>query len=215
MIEVYEKVGLMPNKDKSFRDATQASFWGADADGARGHIRGALKRSLPLASLILKLIDVGCGTVDLLQTITGCIISLFLYRRRFLSILDGIFESYRGRKPREVVWLNGRVKTDLLMVVALLPLTVANLRLLPPDRVYASDASSWGEAGVHADIPPAIGKELSRHGLRKSVWVRLLAPAAAWLRAHGELDGEGELPEGEEAYRSNPLWERLARSLKF
>lgn len=215
MLEVYEDVGLMPNKEKSFRDETQASFWGADADGDRGHVRGSLKRAVPLANLILRVVEVGCGTVDLLQTITGCIISLFLYRRRFLAILDGIFESYRGRGRREVVKLSGRVKSDLLMVVSLLPLAVSNLRHQAPDRVYASDASSWGEAAVHADISPVVGRELTRHVLRKSIWVRLLAPAAAWQRSHGNLEGGEEVPEEEEAYQSNPLWERLAKSLNF
>lgn len=215
MLEVYEDVGLMPNKEKSFRDETQASFWGADADGDRGHVRGSLKRAVPLANLILRVVEVGCGTVDLLQTITGCIISLFLYRRRFLAILDGIFESYRGRGRREVVKLSGRVKSDLLMVVSLLPLAVSNLRHQAPDRVYASDASSWGEAAVHADISPVVGRELTRHVLRKSIWVRLLAPAAAWQRSRGNLEGGEEVPEEEEAYQSNPLWERLAKSLNF
>ncbi len=215
MMEVYDEVGLMPNREKSFRDRAQASFWGADADGVTGLVRGALKRSLPLASLILKLVDVGSGTVDLLQTITGCIISLFLYRRRFLAVLDSVFESYRGRGRREVVKLNGRVKTDLLLVTALLPLAVANLRLKPADRVYASDASSWGEAAVHAEIAPVIGKELARHALRKSIWVRLLAPSAAWQRMHGLLEEAEEIPEESQVYQSNPLWERLAKSLKY
>ena len=213
MLETYESVGLMPNREKSFRDELKTSFWGADVDGSRGQVRGSLKRALPLVNLIIKIVNVGCGTVDLLQTVTGCIISLFLYRRRFLSVLDSIFESYRGRGGREVVVLNGRVKTDLLVVATLSPLAVANLRSKPPDRIYASDASSWGEAAVHAEISPVVGAELLRHTLRKSIWVRLLAPAAAWERAHGLLDAAFEVPDEEEAYQSNPLWESLARSL--
>ena len=215
MLETYEDVGLMPNRDKSFRDELKTSFWGADVDGSRGHVRGSLKRALPLSNLILRIISVGYGTADLLQTVTGCIISLFLYRRRFLAVLDSVFECYRGRGKREVVKLSGRVKTDLLIVATLLPLAVSNLRSTAPDRIYASDASSWGEAAIFADISPAVGAELIRHSLRKSIWVKLLAPAAAWERAHGLLEAALEVPEEEDAYQSNPLWETLARSLRY
>ena len=215
MLESYEKVGLMPNREKSFRDEIKSSFWGADVDGARGHVRGSLKRALPLSYLIIKLVNVGYGTVDLLQTVTGCIISLFLFRRRFLAVLDSLFESYRGRKRREVIELSGRVKSDLLLIAVLLPLAVSNLRSKPPDRIYASDASSWGEAAVHAEIPLRIGAELARHALRRSIWVRLLAPAAAWERSHGALTEGEEVPETEEPYQSNPLWETLARCLNY
>ena len=38
--------------------------------------------------------------------------------------------------------------SDLLLHVALLPLAVTNLRAKPSNIVSASDASSWGEAGV-------------------------------------------------------------------
>ena len=215
MLETYEDVGLMPNRDKSFRDELKTSFWGADVDGSRGHVRGSLKRALPLSNLILRIISVGYGTADLLQTVTGCIISLFLYRRRFLSVLDSIFDCYRGRGKREVVKLSGRVKTDLLIVATLLPLAVSNLRSAAPDRIYASDASSWGEAAVYADVPPMVGAELMRHSLRKSIWVKLLAPAAAWERTHGLLEAALEVPNEEDVYQSNPLWESLARCLKY
>ena len=157
----------------------------------------------------------GYGTADLLQTVTGCIISLFLYRRRFLSVLDSIFDCYRGRGKREVVKLSGRVKTDMLIVATLLPVAVSNLRSTAPDRIYASDASSWGEAAVYADVPPMVGAELMRHSLRKSIWVKLLAPAAAWERTHGLLEAALEVPNEEDVYQSNPLWESLARCLKY
>ena len=114
-----------------------------------------------------------------------------------------------------MIALSGRVKSDLLLIAVLLPLAVSNLRSKPPDRIYASDASSWGEAAVHAEIPLRIGAELARHALRRSIWVRLLAPAAAWERSHGALTEGEEVPETEEPYQSNPLWETLARCLNY
>lgn len=163
----------MPNEDKSFRDELDCAFWGADIQGGAGRVRGSLKRALPLASLVIKMVEVGFASTELLQTVTGCLISLFLYRRRFLALLDSLLNSYRGRKPREVIELSGRTKSDLLMMVTFLPVAASNIRSKAPDRIYASDASAWGEAGVFRRIPETIGAELTRHGLRKSIWVRL------------------------------------------
>ena len=93
----------------------------------------------------------------------------------------------------------------------LLPLAVTNLRASTPEKIAASDASGWGEAAVVGSIPRSLGKELIRHGLRKSVWAKLLAPADAWMKSHDLLGEEEELP-GEGCYRSNPLFELCAES---
>ena len=215
MQEGYKTVGLMPNESKSFRDEEKVSFWGVDLDGRIGFVRGSMKRALPLAGLILKMLQVGYATADLLQIISGCLISLFLYRRRFLSLMDSLFQSYRGLGGRQIVALTGRLVSDLLSMLILLPLAATNLRAAPAEFIYASDASGWGEACVRTRIPRALGKELTRHVLRKSIWVRLLAPSAAWERMHGVLEAEGEVPSGVEAYHCNPLWEVLARSLRY
>ena len=110
MQDVYEEVKLIPNKAKGFRDELCSSFWGVDLDGKRGLLRGSLKRAIPLAGLILKLVSVGHATADLMQIIVGSIISLFLYRRRLLSLwtrcssaagvlMERRFSSWMGELP--------------------------------------------------------------------------------------------------------------------
>ena len=215
MLSAYKEVGLMPNEDKSFRDEAEASFWGADLDGRKGTVRGSLRRAIPVAALFIKILEVKVATAGLLQILTGCLISLFLYRRRFLCLLDSLFESFRGREDRCLVTITGQLRSDILMLVSLLPLAVSNLRAGIPQEIYASDASNWGEAAVWSPLEEQVGKELLRHTLKKSIWVRLLAPAAAWSRSHAMLDPEEETPGNEEIYRSNPLWELLARGLKY
>ena len=103
MQAAYKAAGLMPNEEKSFRDESESTFWGADVHGRAGRVRGSLKRAIPLAALVIKMVEVGFGSTELLQTVTGCLISLFLYRRRLLSLLDSLFNSYRGRKPKEII----------------------------------------------------------------------------------------------------------------
>ena len=215
MQSAYQEVKLIPNVKKGFRDELQCSFWGADVDGKNGLIRGSLKRAVPLAGIILRLVRIGHCSGDLMQVIVGAIISLFLFRRRLLCLLDSCFDSYRGRPMDEIFPLSGRCKSDLLLVAILLPMAATNIRARTPELVAAADASNWGEAGVFSRIPRLIGKELIRHCLRKSVWVRLLTPSQAVLRSHGLLPEEEELPDHDECFKSNPLWTWLAEGLKI
>eukprot|EP00438_Fugacium_kawagutii_P006451 Skav204515 [mRNA] locus=scaffold3201:99100:106360:+ [translate_table: standard] len=217
----YLDVKLKPNVDKGFRDEDKASFWGADLDGLAGVLRGSLKRAIPLAGLILRGISIGYVTTEFLQIIGGSLISLFLYRRRFLPLLDSLFgacnNSYNNNNNdgNLVVELRGQLLSDLLMMVVLLPLAACNLRAQVSNRIVASDASNWGEAGCVASVPSAVARELYRHVLRRSVWTKLLQPHSAWLRGSGLLDPSNELPDPEDSFSSHPLWQLLAESLHY
>eukprot|EP00435_Cladocopium_sp_Y103_P064341 s255_g26.t1 len=215
MQEVYQEVKLIPNVNKGFRDELYSSFWGADMDGENGMVRGSLKRAVPLAGIILRLVRIGHCCGNLMQVLVGSIISLFLFRRRLLALLDSCFESYRDRNMEEIFPHSGRCKSDLLLIAILMPMAATNLRARPPEVVAAADASNWGEAGVFSKIPRAIGKELTRHCLRKSVWVRLLTPSQALLKNHGMLPEEEELPDENQCFRSNALWTWLAEGLNY
>ena len=184
---------MIPNKKKAFRDEVDTSFWifwGVDLGGKEGLVRGSLKRAVPLAGIILRLVKVGHCSGELMQVIVGSVIAFFLFRRRFLCLLDPCFDSYRGLPIDEVYALSGACKSDLLMIAALLPMAATNLRARCPSAVAACEASNWGEAGVICKMPRRVGKEMIRHTLRKSVWTRLLGPTQALLRSHGVL------PEG-------------------
>ena len=82
-------------------------------------------------------------------------------------------------------------------------------------RVVATDASNHFEAAVVAKAPLEVCKELHRYSLRKPVWNKLLPPGKAWERAHGLLSPDEEVPEGVEAYKTNPLWETAAECLSY
>eukprot|EP00438_Fugacium_kawagutii_P003415 Skav211329 [mRNA] locus=scaffold3120:27024:31484:+ [translate_table: standard] len=212
----YESVKLVPNKEKGTRDEAESTFWGTHLDGVRGFCRGALTRAIPLLGIVLQICALGHSTVELLQVITGSLISLFLYRRRMMSLLDSVFQSCVGRAGDAIVKLSGRTKGELLICGTLLPLACTNLRAAYRGRISATDASDRAEAGVVADVPPRAVEELSRHTLRKAVWTKLLPPGKAWERSHGMLDASFELPEGEgDKISTNPLWEALATGLKY
>ena len=148
MQDTYKAVELLPNERKAFRDQEVASFWGCDLDGRAGLLRGSLKRAVPLAGLLLEVVQIGVATPELLQVLTGSVISLFLFRSRSLALLDPVFQSYRGRREGQVFVLSAEARETLLIVSVLLPMSVSNLRAQVNSRLFASDASNWGEAGV-------------------------------------------------------------------
>ena len=214
MQEAYKSESLIPHEEKAFRDAEVASFWGIDLEGKRGVLRGAIRRAIPLCSIVLQIASLGHCTVDLLQVVAGALISLLLYRRRMLCLMDSIFSSCRGRSGREVVRLSGRCKSELLSIALLLPLAASNLKSPISGKVVATDASNWGQAAVVASTPAKVAEELYRHCLRKSVWTKLLGPSAEWHRRHDLLAPEDELP-GEEKYDMHPLWSVCAQGLDY
>lgn len=215
MLDKYKEVKLQPNESKSFRDESTSQFWGIDLDGDSGILRGSLKRAIPLAGLLFRVATIGYATAELMQILVGSIISLFIYRRRFLSVLDSLFQSFRGRHPRDIIKLADRAVTDLLICATLLPMAAVNLKATISPILTATDASNWGEAAVQSRIPQRVADEVYRHVLRRSVWSRLLEPGKAWSRLHGALDPSTELPEGETPYVSNPLWETLSDCLQY
>ena len=176
MQQAYEDVQLLPNHKKSFRDEEVSSFWGADLDGVQGVVRGSLRRAIPVAALCLEVASMGFATADLMQVLAGAVISLFLFRRRLLSLLDPLFQSYRGKDPRAIIKLGPKTRETLLLIVILLPVAASNLRAHPSPWLGASDASGWGEAAVITKVEEKIYLELLRHCLRKSLWVKLLSP---------------------------------------
>ena len=140
MDDKYAEVGLISHKEKGFRDSVFSSFWGVDLDGRSGLVRGSLKRAIPLFGLLMRVSKLGFASVGLLQILSGSVVALFLFRRRFLSVMHQIFQACNGRKETDIVRLSGRLKGELLVLACLLPVAVTNLRAKVQSRVVATDA---------------------------------------------------------------------------
>ena len=214
--ELYKKVKLIPHEEKSTRDCTRGEFWGVSIDGIEGTMRGSLKRAAPLMKVLLTVVEIGLATVGLLEIIAGGLISLFIHRRRLLSLLDQVYEAMKDRPQDMALRLWPALQEELLLCAALIPSAVVDVRAEYSTGIFAVDASNWGEAIVECTVSREFSKELCRHSLRRGTWTRLLAPGAARLRAHGLLSPESELPGGEEdCFKSHPLWIALATRGKF
>jgi hypothetical protein len=214
MQDAYREVGLIPREDKAQRDFTKCSFWGIDLDGGRGLVRGSLKRAVPLAYLVSQVIEIDFVTVGLLEMIAGGFIALFV-RRRMMCLLDEVFRAMRGRSQDNILQLGPELRAELLTLVGLVPAAVTDIRAEFCSRAYTVDASDWGEAVRRAPLDPSLAAEVARHSLKKGTWTRLLAPGAARLRAHGDLDVLDELPNPHETYRTRLLWMELFETLTY
>ena len=211
----YRELGLIPHEGKTFYGETSSEFWGALLDGEAGFVRSSLKRTVPVLYATLGILKLGVCTISLLETLIGCWTSIFLFKRRLLSLLNVCYEALSsGRDQCEVLRLSQSLKDELLLCVLLCPLATTCLRARDSKFIYESDASDWGLAVGRAELPPWLRSEVHRHRLRKSVWTKLLSPVKSLQRIRGVLPPAEELP-GEGMISSHPLHIELGTFLQF
>ena len=140
--------------------------------------------------------------------------SVFLLRRRALSLLQICFEALTSTEDDDVIRLSPGLRDEMWSWVLLGPVCVADLRAQVLEAAFATDASDDMIAAVRADVPAEVATEVFQHSLQKGAWTRLLSGPQAWFREKGLLCESQELP-GEEAFTPHPLWRVLARSLNY
>ncbi|CAE7886824.1 unnamed protein product, partial [Symbiodinium sp. KB8] len=145
-METYKQVHLIPHEEKATRDEVKGEFWGIQLDGIKGHVRGSLKRAIPLVKIILEVLRIGVISVGLVEVIAGSLIGLYIYRRRLMCLLDQVFESIKGRDQRTVFVISSELREELLLNVVGVLIAVVELRADYSKEIFAVDASNWGEA---------------------------------------------------------------------
>lgn len=166
----YRELGLIPHEGKTFYGESSSEFWGALLEGKGGFVRASLKRTIPVLYATLGVLKLGICTLSLLETLIGCWTSIFLFKRRLLSLLNVCYEALSSGKDQcEVLRLSEGLKDELLLCVLLCPLATTCLRARDSQFIYESDASDWGLAVGRAELPPWLRSEIHRHRLRKSV----------------------------------------------
>ena len=212
--EAYVKARLIANHAKGFQNEAHSKFWGIELDGTRGMVRPARTRLWPLIAVTVRVASLGLATVGLLKTLCGSWTSVVLLRRRLLSIMSLLFAASDCGALDDVVKLSAELKSELWCLVSLGPVVAVDLRAEPADFISATDASTWGGAGVRAEVPKSVVLELCRHSLFKGTWTHLLLPGHAWLREH-DLLGIGEELPGDVAFEPNLLASILATRLQY
>ena len=207
----YADSGLPVNAKKAFHRSEAASFWGVSVDGNLGILRPNPARLWPLIMVTWRICSLGVCTLSLLESLAGSWISIFSVRRRFMSLMEIIFQAVScGAAASSIVRLSRELRDELLSFCILGPMVAVNLRATTLGEIHATDSSGWGSAAVSAEISCSLAREAMRFSLSKSTWSQLLPPGKAWMKLHGSLEGTEELPDGF-AYDTHPLWEMLAR----
>ena len=213
--QAYADVGLPTNPAKEFCDSASSKFWGAEVDGVAGIVRPSSTRFWPLFVITCRVCCLGLSTFSLLESLAGSWVSILMFRRRCLSAMGEVFEAAAcGASSDSVLRLSPSLRDELLSCAILGSLCYINLRAKTLGTFRATDASDWGGAAVSALLPEAIAREAGRHSLSRSAWARLLPPGKAWLKQHGSLAPEDELPD-DFCYDTRPLWELFSRALTF
>ena len=82
----YKMLGLLPHEGKTFYGSVDSEFWGASLNRQKGQVRANLKRVIPVVYATLGVLKLGICTVSLLEILIGCWTSIFLFKRRLLSM---------------------------------------------------------------------------------------------------------------------------------
>ncbi len=208
----YSEACLETNPKKRFSNQLQSRFWGVEVDGDKGLLRASSTRLWGTMLISLRVAQLGLATISLLESLAGSWIALLGPRRRFLCLMDVIFDALTVEDQKAVVRLSHELKGELLSLAILAPLATMDLRAAFSDKLIATDASLDCIAAVRATIPVHLSKELCRTALVKGRWTKLLNPSEAWQKQHDCLSPDEEV---EEPYVIHPLWELCARGFQF
>ena len=136
-------LGLLPHEGKTFYGSVDSEFWGASLNGQKGQVRANLKRVIPVVYATLGVLKLGICTVSLLEILIGCWTSIFLFKRRLLSLLNVCYDALQRQEDRRsVLRLSGALKDELLLVLGLAPLAATYLSARDSAYLYESDAST-------------------------------------------------------------------------
>ncbi|CAE7267590.1 unnamed protein product [Symbiodinium microadriaticum] len=152
-LKAYREAPLKVSDDKVFCDVTKASFWGITVHGESGWVRPNPERLWPLVLITSRVIQLGLTTAQLLESLVGSWLSVFLLRRRLLASMVHVFSVVRGLGPNDIIRLSPELAAELGSFMLLGPLACVCLRAPVEPSVTATDASSTWQAAVRAPVP--------------------------------------------------------------
>ncbi|CAE8591274.1 unnamed protein product [Polarella glacialis] len=211
----YNNNKLQYHEGKEVFRSFSCTAWGSHTDGITGIHMTPVERVIALTAITLSVVDLGIASVALLDSIAGSWVSVIMHNRRFLCLIDLLYDAVKqGRAPNTVLSLARRLTQEMIVLCSLAPFIFCDLRASVSRDVHVVDASSKKFASCSAPIDKTFSKELLRHCVKKGSWSRLLSPTQAWLREKGLLEAHAEMPDGETVDRSL-LFEGLVSSVQF
>eukprot|EP00438_Fugacium_kawagutii_P024621 Skav207650 [mRNA] locus=scaffold2758:77333:83766:+ [translate_table: standard] len=149
--------GIPTNAAKALERCRKAERLGAVLDGEQGVLRGSTKRGLELMSLGAHLRTEGAFNKKGLQVYAGKAVHLLQFRRPLFSVLQEVFVAIV--QTTEMVELSPSVADEMMVLEALLPSMMCNLKAPVDPVVTASDACESGGGACFASRLSRLGEE--------------------------------------------------------
>ncbi|CAE7286931.1 unnamed protein product [Symbiodinium microadriaticum] len=193
-LAAYDRACLRYSSEKTFEDKTQASFWGVDCCGISGLVRPNPSRFWPLVLITIRVIQLGLATRSLLESLVGSWVSVFMVRRRLLSLVNLCFQAIREGPSQAILRLSPELKAELAAFVCLGHLAVLDLRCLADDHRHgcfqflASEVTYSAHPVAEAAARVPAYKCLWRREYKNRVHINV-AELGAYLREEARVAG--------------------------
>eukprot|EP00438_Fugacium_kawagutii_P035066 Skav236673 [mRNA] locus=scaffold338:400738:405778:- [translate_table: standard] len=155
--KAYAWWGIPTNAAKALERVRKAERLGAVLDGERGVLRGSTKRGLELMSLGAHLRAEGAFNKKGLQIYAGKAVHLLQFRRPLFSVLQEVFVEIV--RAQEMLELRPSTADEMLVLEALLPTMMSNLKAPIDPVITASDACETGGGACFASRLSRVGEE--------------------------------------------------------
>ena len=170
--EGYSAEGVLGSDNKEVRSQRLLCVAGAQLDSTEATVAdGAtlcgypVQKRLALAAASVRAAQCPVLSEELASSLAGCWVSCLLYRRCFMSVLDGLFalgrtSSAQNAQGSDLRELSRRTAGELQVLAVVAPILTSNLSAAPDSKVYASDASNLKGAFCTSEIDPGTALEL-------------------------------------------------------
>lgn len=200
--KAYEDKRLLGSSEKDLQAAREGKAIGAYINGScRATDRGVCPVSAPpdkklaLAMLTLNLCALPYTTVSLHRCIVGAWVSVLLFRRPMMSLLNEAFQlasTYEDFEDSCIIPLPRKVAEELVLVSVLVPLILSDIAVPFSETLFATDASDTRGAVVSTEVGCEVVQLLSRCFKTKGSYTRLQSSWTCLLQRVGLYE---ELPE--------------------
>ena len=183
--QAYTTVGLVQHPKKKKRNVTSGVFLGAEVDGVAGKV-SAPRHRIGLLMMCSSIVACkGFATPKLLSAIVGSWVSVLMFRRPIMAIMEAVFSEGQNKPANKVFKLSRQARNELLALSILGPVAQTNLRTRTCSKIFCMDASPHGSGICQADETESVVAELWRHSEQRGFYTRLASPVAAVLEEIG------------------------------
>lgn len=187
----YSQVGLIQHPRKRRRGVTTGVFLGAEVDGILGRVSAPRHRIGMLMLCTSIVARKGFCTPRLLAMIVGAWVSVLMFRRPIMSVMQAVFNEASGRSQDQVIQLSQQARNELMVLSILGPVAQTDMRTVTCPKLFCLDASPQGAGICQADENENVIGELWRHSEQRGFYTRLSNPASSVLQELG-LEHEPE-----------------------